>query len=115
MPADIVVGSRLQGQNTSYKPRDLTVGGQQVVMKQVSLVVVVVIVIVFFVFFSRKYVHKSHEMNDTSAHARLLIASWRCSAVSRFCCQKHDKFFVSFPDCEIQISCPEERGLARVS
>ena len=52
MPADIVVGSRLQGQNTSYKPRDLTVGGQQVVMKQVSLVVIVVIV--FFLFFFRK-------------------------------------------------------------
>lgn len=35
MAADIVVGTRLQGDNTSYKPRDLTGGGQQVVMKQI--------------------------------------------------------------------------------
>ena len=35
MAANVVVGARLQGQNTSYKPKDLAAGGQQVVMKQV--------------------------------------------------------------------------------
>ena len=38
MAANVVVGTRLQGQNTSYKPQDLAAGGQQVVMKQVDCI-----------------------------------------------------------------------------